>query len=80
MFKNKKINQLIQIGSNDGKRFDIINEYIKKYSPNCILVEPIKIYYEQLKQNYSNQKNVKFENLAISVNNEVNYLYKVKEY
>lgn len=79
LFKNKNIYQLIQIGSNDGKRFDIINEYIKKYSPSCILVEPIKIYYEQLKQNYSDQKNVKFENLAISVNNEVNYLYKVKE-
>ena len=51
VFKNKIINQLIQIGSNDGKRFDIINEYIKIYSPNCVLVEPIKTYFNQLKQN-----------------------------
>ena len=79
LFKNKIINQLIQIGSNDGKRFDIINEYIKIYSPNCVLVEPIKTYFDQLKQNYNQQKNIKFENLAISVNNEVNFLFKVKE-
>ena len=79
LFKNKIINQLIQIGSNDGERFDIFNEYIKKYSPHCVLVEPIKTYFDQLKQNYNHQKNIKFENLAISVNNEVNFLFKVKE-
>ena len=56
LFKNKLINQLIQIGSNDGERFDIINKFIKKYSVNCVLVEPIKIYFNQLKQNYSGQK------------------------
>ena len=79
LFKNKNINQLIQIGSNDGLRFDIVNEYIKRYSINCVLVEPIKTYYEELKQNYNDQKNVSFENLAISVNNEISYLYKVKD-
>ena len=79
LFKNKIIDQLIQIGSNDGKRFDILNEYIEKYSPNCVLVEPIKTYFDQLKQNYNHQKNIKFENLAISVNNEINFLFKVKE-
>ena len=79
LFKNKNINQLIQIGSNDGLRFDIVNEFIKRYSIDCVLVEPIKTYYEELKQNYNDQKNVSFENLAISVNNEINYLYKVKE-
>tara|TARA_Y100001958_G_C21157775_1_gene492397 strand:- start:332 stop:1087 length:756 start_codon:yes stop_codon:yes gene_type:complete len=78
LFKNKLINQLIQVGSNDGERFDIINKFIKKYSFNCILVEPIKIYFDQLKHNYIKQKNVVFENLAISVNDEINQLYKVK--
>ena len=78
LFKKRLINQLIQIGSNDGERFDIINKFIKKYSVNCILVEPIKIYFNQLKQNYSGQKDIIFENLAISVNDEINQLYKVK--
>ena len=79
LFENKMIKQLIQIGSNDGQRFDEINKYIKKYSTNCVLVEPIKIYFNQLKENYKNQDNVIFENLAVSVNNEINHLYKVKE-
>lgn len=78
LFENKKIKQLIQIGANDGVRFDTINKFIKKYSPHCILLEPIKDYFDQLKKNYKFQKNIIFENLAISVNNEINHLYKVK--
>ena len=77
-FKNKKIKQLIQIGANDGVRFDTINKFIKKYSPPCILLEPIKEYFDQLKENYKFQKNIIFENMAISVDNEINHLYKVK--
>ena len=38
LFYNKKINFIIQIGSNDGERFDILNSFIKKYSPTSILV------------------------------------------
>ena len=30
IFENKKINNLIQIGANDGVRFDTLNHYIKK--------------------------------------------------
>ena len=42
LFSEKKINNLIQIGANDGKRFDTLNEFIKKHSPISIMVEPIK--------------------------------------
>ncbi len=79
IFKSQKINQLIQIGANDGKRFDEINKYIKKYSPHCVLVEPIQLYFKQLKENYKNHKNIIFEKLAISVDDEIQYLFKVKE-
>ena len=78
LFENEKVKQLIQIGANDGVRFDTINKFIKKYSPHCILLEPIKEYFDQLKENYKSQKNINFENLAISVNNDINHLYKVK--
>ncbi len=79
LFFDKKINFLIQIGSNDGKRFDTINRFIKKYSPISILVEPIKKDFEDLKNNYKDQKNIFFENSAISINNSLEYLYKVDD-
>ncbi len=79
LFSDQKINYLIQIGSNDGKRFDPLNKFIKKYSPLSILVEPIKKDFIDLKDNYKDQKNIFFENSAISVNDSINYLYKVND-
>lgn len=79
LFKEKNITGLIQIGANDGLRFDSINKYIKQYKTKSILVEPIKEYFDQLKINYKNYENIFFENLAISVNNQVDYLFKVKK-
>ena len=77
LFDQKKIGYLIQIGANDGLRFDSLNYYIKKYKTKSILVEPIKDNFEDLKNNYKEYKNIIFENLAISVNDEISYLYKV---
>ena len=79
LFVNKEIQSIIQIGANDGERFDIINKFVKKYSPFTILIEPIKSNYESLKENYADQKNILYENLAISVDNEISELYKVKD-
>lgn len=78
LFNKNKIHSLIQVGANDGLRFDNINKYIKNYKPKAILVEPINEYFEQLKINYKSYDNVFFENLAITVNDEINYLFKVK--
>ena len=77
LFKEKKINNLIQIGANDGERFDILNIYIKKYKVKSLLVEPIKENFNKLKNNYSNCNFIDFENSAISVNNEIFKLFKV---
>jgi len=77
--RNYGISYLIQIGANDGKRFDEINFFIKKYKIKSLLVEPIESYFQKLKKNYKNLDFVKFENSAISVENEISYLFKVKE-
>ena len=77
LFEEKKINYLIQIGANDGERFDVLNYYIKKYQTKSLLVEPIKENFEKLKKNYKNCSFVSFDNCAISVNNEITHLYKV---
>jgi len=79
LFKDKKISNIIQIGANDGIRFDILNGYIKKYKTKSILVEPIKENYEKLKKNYEDCNFISFENSAISINNEISFLYKVNE-
>jgi len=79
LFLSHRINTIIQIGANDGVRFDSLNKEIKKHMPKVILVEPIKSNFEELKINYDKQDNIFFENSAISVDDEINYLYKVKE-
>ena len=66
IFNNNNIKSLIQIGENDGKRFDEISKFIKKNNElKAILVEPVKRYFEELKKNYKDFKNIKFENSAI---------------
>jgi FkbM family methyltransferase len=78
LFEKNKIKSLIQIGANDGLLFDVLNQYIKKFNPSSLLVEPVLENFEKLKKNYNNLENIKFENSAISVNNEITFLYKVK--
>ena len=77
LFLEKKISTLIQIGANDGERFDLLNFFIKKYPCKSLLVEPIKDNFEKLINNYKNNNNVIFENSAISINNDIQKLYKV---
>jgi FkbM family methyltransferase len=79
LVKNNIIKSLIQIGANDGQRFDSLNRFIKDYKIKSLLVEPIEEHFKDLKKNYDNIENIYFENSLISVNNEVSYLYKVNE-
>ena len=77
LVEKKIINSLIQIGANDGISHDHLHNIIKKYSLESLLVEPIEKYFFDLKNNYSNYKNVRIENSALSVNNEILFLHKV---
>ena len=77
MFDEKKINNLIQVGANDGKRFDILNFFIKKYKCKSLLVEPIQEYFNQLIENYKDCDFIEFENSAISVDGVIEKIYKV---
>ena len=79
LFFYKLIRNIIQIGANDGKRFDEINFFIKKFNTKAILIEPIEKNFLELKKNYKNSKNVIFENSAITKKNDIIYLFKVKD-
>jgi FkbM family methyltransferase len=56
----------IQIGSCDGCTDDPIHEFIVRDSWSGILVEPVKYVFDDLVRNYQSQKNLIFENIAIS--------------
>lgn len=69
----------VQIGSNDGVIHDLLYHYIQRYQWRGILVEPIGYYFERLKKNYSGNKHLIFENVAISDKDEMRDFYRVKE-
>ena len=50
IFSNNLAKNIIQIGANDGKRFDPLNKYLIKYETKTIFVEPIKEHFEKLKR------------------------------
>ena len=76
-FSQKKINSIVQIGANDGERFDELEEFINKYKIQSVLVEPIRSNFEKLKVKYCDTDFVKLENSAILINEQVSHLFKV---
>ena len=56
---------LIEIGANDGYCCDRMHKFVLKHDPKSIMVEPIKGYFEKLKQNYQHLKNINYENIAL---------------
>ncbi len=90
-FTNKKIKHLkyskpfnsssftfVQIGANDGKLMDPIRKYILQYNWQGVFVEPVPTYFKLLKQNYKDQKRLRFANYAVTRKNSVEILYVVK--
>ena len=77
LVEKKVISSLIQIGANDGMSHDHLHNVIKQFRLESLLLEPIKKYFLDLKNNYSNYENVRLENSALSINNEILFLYKV---
>jgi len=75
LVEKKIINSLIQIGANDGMSHDHLHNVIKQFRLESLLLEPIKKYFLDLKNNYSNYENVRLENSALSINNEILFLY-----
>lgn len=78
-FDEKKINSLVQIGANDGLRFDDLNFFIKKYRVKSVLVEPLEYYFSILKKNYKDYENIFFENSAITIDEKDKFLFTVNQ-
>jgi FkbM family methyltransferase len=65
--RNRTID-FIQVGANDGLRWDPIRRFIIRDNWNGVLIEPLRQVYSMLLNNYSYVKksSLKFENCAIS--------------
>jgi len=55
----------VQIGANDGVRFDTLYEKITRYDIAGIVIEPLPRYFKRLKINYEDYPKVKALNVAI---------------
>lgn len=62
-----KVAHIVQIGSNDGKTGDPLNQLLftnKEWK--ALFVEPVPYLFERLKRNYPDDKRFQFENVAIN--------------
>ncbi len=76
--KNKDV-FFIQIGANDGMKFDPTYLYVKKYGWKGILVEPVGYVFDKLKNNYKNVKGLVFEDAAIGDKDGFKNFYLLKK-
>lgn len=69
----------IQVGSGDGIKEDLIHSYVIKFHWRGILLEPVRYVFEGLVRNYKDERNLIFENIAISDTTSVRNFYYLKE-
>lgn len=69
----------VQIGANNGIRYDPIYSTVNELKLKGIVIEPIKEYYEELVKNYQHLPSVKTANVAIYAENKELTFYKVKK-
>ena len=69
----------VQIGANNGVRYDPIYRIVNELNLEGLVIEPIEEYYNELVKNYSNNKKVKTVNNAIYSENKELIIYKVKK-
>lgn len=55
----------VQVGANDGKRFDPIHHYVTAHKWKGLVVEPIREYFEDLQRTYASEPQVICCNYAI---------------
>lgn len=68
----------LQIGANDGKMCDPIFDVVKEFKLKGFCVEPIKDYFDRLKENYADCPSVTCVNTAINTYDGSMTMYKVR--
>lgn len=70
----------IEIGAGDGGSFDPLRQYILKYNWRGILIEPVKYLFKRLLTSYPGNKDLIFENVAVSNKIETRNIFRFKEH
>jgi FkbM family methyltransferase len=78
MVGESNIKTFIQIGSNDGKKNDPLNKFIKKNGWTGILVEPDLTNFKKLTNNYAQVHGLIFENVGIGPERGEMLFYRLK--
>jgi len=78
MIEKNKDFFFIQVGANDGIRSDSIRSFILKHHLKGILIEPLYDLFEKLRNNYSSEPQLIFENVAVSNEDGQMTLYRFK--
>lgn len=69
----------MQVGANNGVRYDPIYKIVNELELSGIVIEPVKEYYDELVKNYSKHSKVIPVNLAIFSENKELTIYKVRK-
>lgn len=68
-FGSLEVVYLIQIGANDGLRYDPVRKLIQQYPCRALLAEPVPYIFEQLQANYASFPQVKLWQTAVADSN-----------
>lgn len=69
---------MVQLGANDGKTYDPLFRYISRHRLPGLLVEPQAEVFGKLKNNYKDNPNLKFANVAIGEKDSEVPFYRIK--
>lgn len=67
----------LQIGAADGRRYDPIYHFVRRYGWTGVLVEPLPDIFEMLGANYEGQDGLVFENAAVTEQDETREIHRV---
>lgn len=67
----------VQIGANDGVQFDDLYDFVTSRKSKGLVVEPIKFYFDKLKQNYKKYPEIIPINLAIHATEQKAFIHYV---
>jgi len=69
----------VEVGSNDGERFDHLKRVIHEHEWRGVMVEPVPYVFERLRRNYGGFERIELENAAIADRDGHLPLYHLRE-